>query len=119
MIVAGSSPEMQLADRHHPVARIPQTVVPARQCAVVPVGVVPVADFVVVAPDGERGARRHADRTGRIGRREPCPGGRQRIEIGRRDERVTSSAEELGVVFVGHENEQVGWSHGAMPLLTC
>ena len=35
--------------------------------AVVGVGVVPVADLVDVLADGERGARRHADRAGRVG----------------------------------------------------
>ena len=35
------------------------------------------------------------------------------------DERVPGGAEELGVVLVGHEDEQVCRSHRAMPLLAC
>ena len=118
VVVAGSAPEVQLANRHDPVTRLAQPVMPARQRAVVAVGVVPVADLVVVASDGECRARRHADRAGGIGRREARPGGRQRIQVGRRDERVSGGAEELGVVLVGHEDEQICRSHRAMPLLT-
>ena len=60
---------------------VAQRVVPARDRAVVAVGVVPVADLVHVAADGERRARRHADRARRVRRREARAARGERVEV--------------------------------------
>jgi hypothetical protein len=108
VVVAGLAAEVQLADRDDAMPRVAQPVMPARDRAVVAVGVVPVADLVVVAADRERGARRHADRAGRVRRGEARAARGERVEVRRGDERMARGAEELRVVLVGHQDEQVG-----------
>ena len=111
VVVARTAAEMQLADRDDAMPGVAQRVMPARDRAFVTVGVVPVADVVHVAADGERRPRRHADRARRVRRREACSPRGQCVEVRRRDERMAGSPEELRIVLVGHQHEQVGGAH--------
>ena len=95
VVVAGPAAEMQLADRDDAMPGVAQRVVPARDRAVVAVGVVPVADLVHVAADRECRARRHADRAGRVRRREARAARGKRIEVGRGDERMAGGAQKF------------------------
>ena len=112
VVVALAAAKVQLADRDHAMAGVAQRVVPARDRAVVAVGVVPVADLVHVAPDREARAGRHADRARGVRRREARAARRQRVEIGRGDERMAGGSEKFRVVLVGHQHEEVGGRHG-------
>jgi hypothetical protein len=102
---------MQLADRHHAVASVPQAVVPARNLAVVRIGVVPVADLVDVLAGGEGGARRHADRAGGVRVGEAQAARRQAVEVRRVHHPVSRAAHPARVVLVGHDDEQVCGFH--------
>ena len=111
VVVARTAAEMQLADRDDAMPGVAQRVVPARDRAFVAVGVVPVADVVHVAADGERRPRRHADRARRVRRREARAARGKRVEVGRGDERMAGGPEKFRIVLVGHEHEQVGGAH--------
>ena len=111
VVVARTAAEMQLADRDDAMPGVAQCVVPARDRAFVAVGVVPVADVVHVAADGECRPRRHADRAGRVRCREARAAGGKRVEVGRGDERMAGGPEKLRIVLVGHEHEHVGGAH--------
>ena len=111
MVVARTAAEMQLADRDDAMPGVAQCVVPARDRAFVAVGVVPVADLVHVAADGECRPRRYADRAGRVRCREARAARGKRIEVGRGDERMAGGPEKFRIVLVGHEHEHVGGAH--------
>ena len=107
---------VQLADGEHRAARRLQRMAPAPHAAVIGMPVVPGADFVDVAPGGESGPGRHADRRRRIGAGEERAPRRQRIQVRRLHEGMAGGPQRPGGMFVGHDEEQVLRLHGAASL---
>src|SRR5262249_44460261 len=107
--------EVELADRDHAMPGVAQAVMPARDRAVVGVGVVPEADLVDVVAGGEGGARRDADRGGGPAGGETGAGLRQPVEVGRAHERVAVAAHAAAAVLIRHDDQQVLRSHARAP----
>src|SRR5262249_50870925 len=87
-IVVVLAAEVQLADRDHMVAALPQQVMPAWYAPVVGHGVVPRADLVHVFSCGECGARGDAYGARRVRILEESAVHRQPVEVGRRNNTV-------------------------------
>jgi hypothetical protein len=109
VVVVGA--EMELADRHRLVAGLAQAVVPARDRAVIWIGVVPEADLVDVFAGRERRARRDADRRGRPAGGKPRAAPGQQVEIRRPHKRMAVATHEVAAVLVGHQDDEVLRSH--------
>ena len=118
-VVFAVETEVQFAHRHHRMPALAQLVVPTRHCAVIGVGIVPVAHLVDVLADRERRACRNADRAGAIGGAEAGAACGEAIQIRRFDERMSVAAERLRAVLVGHDDQEIlrwtvhGGAHGA------
>src|SRR5215204_2320089 len=93
-------PKMELADGNNRVAGLAQPMMPARDRAVVRVGVVPESDLVNVFAGGERGARRNADRRRRPARRETGAAGSKPVEMRGLHDRVAVAAHRTAAVLV-------------------
>ena len=107
MVIAGLAPKMQFANGRRSVAGLAQRVVPTRHAAVIGVGVVPKTDLMHVAPGGKGGAGRHANGAAGVGLAETGAAAGQAVEVRGLDERMAGTAQELGVVLVGHQHQHV------------
>ncbi len=103
-IVVVLAAEVQLADRDHVVAALPQQVMPARHAPVVGHGVVPRADLVHIFSRSECGAGGDAHGGRRVRTLEESPAHRQPVEVGRRNNPVAIAAEHSAVVLIRHDD---------------
>ena len=107
MVIAGLTPEMQFANGRRSVAGLAQRVVPTRHAAVIGVGVVPKTDLMHIAAGGKGGAGRHANGAAGIGLAETGAPTGQTVQVRGLDERMAGTAQELGVVLVGHQHQDI------------
>ncbi len=104
---------VQLADGFYTHAGGLQARAPARHAAIVAHRVVPVADVMDVASGRETCARRNADGTGRVGRREAGAACGEAIDIRRSDDRMAGARQGAGLVFVGNDEDEIFCFHGS------
>jgi hypothetical protein len=107
--------EMQFSDRDDAMAGVTQVMMPARDRAVIRIGIVPKSDLMNVLAGRERGARRDAH-----GRRRPTgcetrSPRRQPVEIRRMHERMAVAAHHVAAVLIRHDDQQVLRLHIAAP----
>src|SRR5690348_6046661 len=80
---------------------------PARDRAVVRIGVYPKADLVDVFAGRETGARRNTDRRRRPARRKAAATRGKPIEVRGFDERVAITAHQTATVLVRHDDQTI------------
>ena len=91
-----------------------QRVTPAGDAAGIGHGVVPQPDLVDVAPGGETGACRHADRRRCIGVGEPQSPPGEPVEVRGLGQGMGCAAHRPRLVLVGHDDEEVRAHRGNM-----
>ncbi|MNL29086.1 hypothetical protein D3C87_1507580 [compost metagenome] len=104
---------VQLADAFNVDALLLQHLAPALRITHVRHGVIPMPGLVHAMAGGERRARRHADRAGRVGVRKACATRGKRVQVWRLDERMPGTTHERGIVFIGHDDDDVFAFHSA------
>ena len=103
--------KMQLADGDDPVPVVPQPVVPARRLAAIGSRVVPRLRLMHPPPSCQRGARRDADGTGRVGVAEARAAGGECVDVGRDGDRIAVAASYVAAMLVRQDEKEIARLH--------
>ena len=102
---------MHLADGFDGSASFPQILCPSRDTPVKGLGIVPAGCLVDGMPGAEGGARRDADRAGRIGVRESDAGCCEPVQRRRVRQIATCRSELSRIVPIAHNDDEILPSH--------
>src|SRR5262249_60839524 len=115
VVVLGAA-KVQLADRCDLLARVAQTMHPARDTAIVNDGIVPATVLMDVAASRDAGPSRAADRTRRIGigKARTAPG--NPLKYRRAHDRISVASKRIASVIVRLKEDQIlRPSHSLLP----